>query len=98
MYIDYSKTKFILMLDWFDESKKPFQQEESRFYFFDTADEALTIANFINTSEIGWREYGKPRDMYLYSYDHREGFSEEQRFICSWIECDKTLKDKSKYE
>lgn len=94
MYTDFSKTKFVLLLDWFDESKTLTQQKENRIYFFNTAEEALTVANFINTSEIGWKSYDKPVDMYLYAYNHRDGFSEDQRFICAWFECNKTRKDK----
>lgn len=90
---------YIVLLEWFNEELDMVEQE-SRQYFFDKADTALHFANMITYKQKYWKEYGCPKSVYLYKAPYldsipypNEYFSEENRFIASWIDCDKYLKD-----
>lgn len=90
---------YIVLLEWFDEELDEVEQE-SRQYFFDKADTALDFVSMITQVQKHWVKYGCPKSVYLYKmvclhnipYSD-EYFSEENRFIASWIDCDKYIKD-----
>ena len=90
---------YIVLLEWFDEESDTLEQE-SRQYFFDRADIALRFVDMITRVQKHWIMYGCPKSVYLYKticlHDipyPDEYFSEEKRFIASWIDCDQYLKD-----
>lgn len=90
---------YIVLLEWFDEELDNLEQE-SRQYFFDSADVALHFANVITRKQKYWEGYDCPKSVYLYKapcWDSipypDEYFSEENHFIASWIDCDEYLKD-----
>lgn len=90
---------YIVLLEWYDAELDNLEQE-SRQYFFDEAETALRFANMVVFKQKYWKEYGCPKSVYLYKAPYLnsmpypdECFSEENRFIASWFDCDKYLKD-----
>ena len=90
---------YIVLLEWFDEEFDNLEQE-SRQFFFDNADMALNFINTITRVQEDWERFGCPKSVYLYKATRLSGmpypdeyFSEENRFIASWIDCDEYLKD-----
>ncbi len=90
---------YIVLLEWYDEELDNLDQE-SRQYFFNSADTALSFVKMITRIQKHWVKYGCPKSVYLYEtvclnsipYPD-EYFSEENCFIASWVDCDKYLKD-----
>lgn len=90
---------YIVLLEWYNEEFDNLDQE-SRQYFFNNADTALSFVNMITRVQKHWEKFDCPKSIYLYKafclntipYPD-EYFSEENRFIASWINCDKYLKD-----
>lgn len=90
---------YIVLLEWYDAELDNLEQE-SRQYFFESADTALHLVNIITHKQKYWEGYGCPKSVYLYKAPcyHTipypdEYFSEENRFIASWLDCDKYLKE-----
>lgn len=90
---------YIVLLEWFDEELDNLEQD-SRQYFFDKADVALNFIDMVTRTQDGWETFGCPKSVYLYKGIYLrdtpypdEYFSEEKRFIGSWIDCDEYLKD-----
>ena len=90
---------YIVLLEWFDEGLDRVEQE-SRQYFFDRADIALLFADMVTNNQKNWEKYGCPKSVYLYKaarlHDFPypdECFSEENRFVAAWVDCDQYLKD-----
>lgn len=90
---------YIVLLEWYDAELDNLEQE-SRQYFFDNAEIALHFANMVVFKQKYWKEYGCPKSVYLYKAPYLnsmpypdECFSEENRFIASWFDCDKYLKN-----
>ena len=93
------KDIYIVFLEWYDKELDNCKQE-SRQYFFISADMALSFVNMITRIQKQWEKFDCPKSVYLYKafclntipYPD-EYFSEGNRFIASWIDCDKYLKD-----
>lgn len=90
---------YIVLLEWFDEEFDNLEQE-SRQYFFDSADITLNFVNMITRDQEGWERFGCPKSVYLYKALCLHGipypdeyFSEENCFMASWVDCDEYLKN-----
>ena len=90
---------YIVLLEWYD-AKFDNLEQESRQYFFNNVEVALRFIDMITHTQKQWEKFNCPKSVYLYKTICLNGipypdeyFSEENRFIASWIDCDKYLKD-----
>lgn len=91
---------YIVMLDWFDVDTE-IAKKMPAYFFFPTAEDALEFANAVCREKVMWERFECPKDMYLYrhmgprsSYSYfKQGFSEEQRYLAAWLDCDKYIKE-----
>lgn len=80
---------YAVELEWYDELKQEVDIP-SKYYFFDNAEEALDLAHDISWNPFLYKEYGSPRDVYLYKIEEGKAVDENvvPHYLTAFLDLD----------